>query len=272
MRSLAAILLVGAVLLSPSLHAQVPRPAAGEAVLVGTVFDSVTARPLEGAAIYLIDSDFAVSSDSLGMFWLGPVPAGLYRVSFYHSTLTDHGAIRPPVYLIDLTDGGVVQADLSIPTDEGLAQLRRSDVDQIAPIRLKGIQVVASRDVDPRPAEGGLVRVVDRSQIAPFEVNARHVGDVLIQMPSLRVLDRGGLLCVSTRRSVTRAYPGTGPCAGQVAVVVDGVPIAEPESFLPGLRPQMIERVEFLSAAVAGSRYGRNSGNGVLLISTRRPR
>jgi hypothetical protein len=272
-RSLIALLVAAILALSASdAHAQVPRPEPNEAVLIGTVFDSVSTEPLQGAAIYVIDSDFAAVSDSLGMFWMGPLPRGLYRVSFYHGNLSDRGARRPPVYLVDLTDGGIVQVDLSIPTEEALARLQQSGSDRIAPIRLEGIQVMASRDVDERLAEGGLIRVIDRSTIASFEVHARHVGDVLNEVPSLRVQDLGGILCVTSRRTASRTPAGASRCSGQVAVVVDGVPIAEPETYLPGLRPQMIERVEFLSSVVAGSRYGRNSANGVLLIDTRRPR
>ena len=56
----------------------------------------------------------------------------------------------------------------------------------------------------------------------------------------------------------------------EVAIIIDGVPIADPGSLLATMPISNIERLEMLTAGEAGARYGSLGVNGVLLIETRR--
>lgn len=248
----------------------------GTAVLIGLAVDSTTGNPLAGAAVYLRESDASAVSDSLGRFALGPVPVGLYRVSFFHDRLRQLGVAAAPLYLVDLTKGGIIRADLYVPRGEELDRLKDQDLPDVEPIMLQTIEVVADRGQDRRDLRmrsGGNISVLERDQIEPRVAEARHIGDLLQGFASLRITaPGGGVLCVESRRTASlRSSSGGGRCRATVAVYLDGVPLADPEFTLLQIRPQDIERVEFVNGLIAGARYGRDAGNGVLLVETRRP-
>ncbi len=247
----------------------------GQAFLIGVTIDSTTGVPLAGAAIYVVESDASAVSDSLGRFALGPLPIGLYRVSFFHERLKVLGISVAPLFLVNLTASAIVRADLYVPRGEELARLRRTDLPDVEPIMLEAIEVVADRGRelrDERTRSGGNVFTLEREQIDARVTEARHVGDLLSGFTSLRITSPGGgVLCIESRRAAVRSS-SRGRCVSQVAVYLDGVPLADPEFSLLQLRPTDLERVEFLNGVIAGARYGRDAGNGVLLLETRRPR
>ena len=247
----------------------------GTAVLVGVAVDSTSGSTLEGLAIYFLEDPAAAVSDSLGQYAVGPVPVGLYRISFFHPRLEELGVTAAPVFLVDLTGGGVVRADVYIPTGSELRALVEREFEGPEPIMLPAIEVVASRErTEDRLREGGAISVVSREQIADREVSARHVGDLLTGFPTLRVSQpTGGVLCVESRRSTTLRRPDQrSPCGAPVAVWLDGAPMSDPEYTLLHIKPQDIERIEFINGLLAGARYGTGAANGVLIVETRRPR
>lgn len=244
-------------------------------MLIGYAIDSTTGTPLVGATVYILESDATTVVDSLGRYSLGPLDPDFYRVSFYHGRLTELELPTAPVFLVDLGDPGVVQADLYIPRGEELATLRTQEVEGVQPFVLEPIVVDVERArTEDRLREGAVVAVMEREEIEEHRGRARHIGDLLTGIPSLRVHQARGALCVESRRSVGRASASRrgDPCPGQVAVVMDDVPLADPEYTLGQIRPQDIQRLEYLNGLVAGARYGRHAINGVLVIETRRPR
>ena len=70
--------------------------------------------------------------------------------------------------------------------------------------------------------------------------------------------------------AMVRSVNGVAPqaCPGQVAVILDGIFVEEPSGFLASLAPDQIERIEFIPALAASTRYGLRAGNGVLVITT----
>jgi TonB-dependent starch-binding outer membrane protein SusC len=54
-------------------------------------------------------------------------------------------------------------------------------------------------------------------------------------------------------------------------VVIDGIPVSARLNPLAGLAPQDIERIDVLKDASATAIYGVRGGNGVIVITTRRP-
>jgi hypothetical protein len=72
--------------LAPRLHAQAPA-----ARLAGVVHDSVAARALPGALVWIAGTDRSTVTDSAGRWSLADVPAGRVTVSFAHPTLDSLG-------------------------------------------------------------------------------------------------------------------------------------------------------------------------------------
>lgn len=101
-----------------------PATASGQlARLRGRVFDSVTALPLVGARVELVNADdrariaFSTMSDSLGRFVVDGVAHGHYIAGFLHPMLDSLGlalAQRP----LTVTADGDVSVDLAVPAPE----------------------------------------------------------------------------------------------------------------------------------------------------------
>src|SRR4051794_18539612 len=104
--------------------AALPGTARGQlARLRGRVFDSVTALPLIGARVELVNADdrthivFSTTSDSLGRFVVDSVARGRYIAGFLHPMLDSLGlalAQRPLTVSVD----GDVPVDLAVPSPE----------------------------------------------------------------------------------------------------------------------------------------------------------
>jgi hypothetical protein len=128
--ALAAAPVVGlaSLALAGPLLAQTPTAATGAVtgVVTGVVTDSVAGgRPLVGAMVQLVRADDptqarSVVADSLGAFLLDGVPAGRYLLGFLHPRL-DALRLQPPVRGLDVTAGGVLRADLAVPSGRAIA-------------------------------------------------------------------------------------------------------------------------------------------------------
>ena len=102
-------------------------PAADTTVVRGTVFDSIAARPLVGAAVQLVRADpgstggaFAATTDSAGRFIVRGVPPGRYVAGFFHPTLDTLGLeLRERV--IDVGANGAT-VGLAIPSSQTLVR------------------------------------------------------------------------------------------------------------------------------------------------------
>lgn len=91
----------------------------GTAVLDGTVYDSVDARPLAGATVFLADaSGKAVTTDFLGRFHLRGLPAGHHVVGFF-DPFTDSLEIPAVMHAVTLPAGKHTSVALTIPARDG---------------------------------------------------------------------------------------------------------------------------------------------------------
>ena len=77
------------------------RPAAGQASVSGTVFDSVAGKPMRGATVRFVGvNDPAqvrtVFSDSSGRYAIAAIPPGRYLAGFAHPLLDSLGYDPPP--------------------------------------------------------------------------------------------------------------------------------------------------------------------------------
>lgn len=140
--TLAATLLVAAPV---AVHAQ--------AVIVGSVYDSlVTRREMRAATVTIVELNREVTADASGRFRFDSVPAGRYNITFFHPTL-DSLELAAPVTVLDVPPAGTVRARLTTPSPAtAYARLcpgmRESGT---------GVAYGRVRDVDSRRVIGGAV-------------------------------------------------------------------------------------------------------------------
>jgi len=91
-----------------------PTPVGG--MLVGTVFDSTSASPLQGAAVYLLGTPHVAMTDVDGAFVLPGLEAREYTLSIRHARLDSIGVKVAPTWQVDLPGTGVTRVSLAIPS------------------------------------------------------------------------------------------------------------------------------------------------------------
>jgi hypothetical protein len=105
------ILEVGGTVLSVEPNAGASR---GTAVLRGTIHDSLSGAPLEGAVVYVVGTGRDARTDADGAFVIDALPAGSWEVSYQYERM-DALRFSPEPELIRLTDGDTIQLSLAVP-------------------------------------------------------------------------------------------------------------------------------------------------------------
>ncbi len=111
-------------LLATALAAQQPSARAA-AVVTGRVYDSLAARPLEGATVQLVTRDDAgagvrsVRTTDDGRFTIPGVAAGRFMLGFLHPVLDSLG-IEAPLRAIEVGMGDTVRVELALPSSRGV--------------------------------------------------------------------------------------------------------------------------------------------------------
>lgn len=213
----------------------------------GRIVDAATRDPVEGV-IVRIPGVQPVISDGEGFFDAPRVPVGDWIVSFEHIA---YGTHERSVEVI-LREETALVVSMSIEA-----------------IELRPVVVESLSDLERRRLTSGYAI----NEIGPVEIDfAARAGlsfGELLQgnLPGVDVRDRGSGLCVTYRP--IRTGNNRGDCDG-LSVVLDGVPVADPAYVYSSLPLQDIHRVEVLSPAQAGVRYGMRGGQGALLVETKR--
>lgn len=252
---LASVVAVAATLLAgiPVVTLSAQEPDTGErpsetGTITGRVVDEDTRRPVEDVAVRIEGSDHETLSDERGMFSLPDVPAGEQRLLLEHLSYGEH-ARR---VMVNEAENLTLEARISTRAIE------------LAPLLVETLTDLDRR----RVTTGAQINEVERPEIDLAGRAGRGLHELLreeIPGASMRPGRLGGA-CIEFRG----ARSGGGECR-ELTVFVDGVRIADPGLFYTTTRPADIERMEILSPAEAGARYGSVSGNGVLLVETRRP-
>ena len=114
-----------------------------------------------------------------------------------------------------------------------------------------------------RDARGSLVTSEETERTSP-----RSLADLLIgRVAGVHVTQTEHGIAVRIRGAVA-IHGSTAPL-----YVIDGMPIDPgPAGALAGLSPQEIESIEVLKDAIDTTMYGVRGANGVILITTKRPR
>ena len=217
-------------------------------IVSGRVVDQSSGTPISDVRIRVEDTAIEALSDERGMFRLAEVPSGQQRLLLTHLAYGEHARL----VLVPEADRLIVEARISTQAIE------------LAPLLVETLT-----DVDRRQATtGAQVNEIERPALDLAHRTGRNLGDLLRQeIPGASVRQGWfGGACVEFRGARSMG----GRCR-EMTVFMDGVRIANPGLLLATLSPNDVESMEVLSPAEAGARYGSISGNGVLLIETRRP-
>jgi hypothetical protein len=220
----------------------------GFGTVSGRVIDANTRRPIPDVVVRVEESLQETLTDRSGMFVLAGVPVGDRRLVLQHLSYGEHTRR----VLITEQENLTLEARISTRAIE------------LAPLVVETLSELDRR----RITTGVQINEVERPDMDVAQRTGQNLADLIRQrIPGASVRQgRLGGACVEFRG----ARAARGACR-ELTVFVDGVRIADPGLFFTTVPPNDIERMELLSPAEAGARYGSVSGNGVLLVETRRP-
>lgn len=213
----------------------------------GRVIDAASGEPVGGVLVRM-DAVAPALSDDLGVFELTGVPVGEWGISFRHLA---YGTYERTI----VARAGEETAILATISTEA--------------IELEEIVVESLSELEQRRITSG--HSINELSFQEIDAAARaglSFGD-LIQgsLPGVDVRPDELGLCVTYR--AIRTGNDLGDCDG-VSVVLDGVPVGDAAYVYSGIPLQDIERIEVLSPAQAGVRYGMRNGQGALIAETKR--
>lgn len=222
-------------------------------VVSGTVVDRDSRNPVENVVVTLLSpaGRHQARSDARGVFRLEAIPAG------NHVFRLEHLAYGTLTSAVEVAAGEESRLQVTVAPQAILLQ----------PLEV----FVLSREAEEARGRGTRRNEVDRATILSPGNSHLNVAEILGKyVPGLNVRRQGGgTVCLEYRgpSSLQRDRQG---CRSPL-VYMDGVPVMAPTTLYAQLPPETIQRMEFLSPAEAGARYGTGSMFGVLLIETRRP-
>jgi len=214
----------------------------------GRVIDASTRRPISDVVVRVDGSSLETLSDRNGLFLITGVPIGDQRLVLQHLSYGEHAR------RVAVNDGETLMFEARLSTQ----------AIELAPLVVETLSELDRR----RITTGAQINEVERTDLDVGARTGRTLAELLRErIPGTSVRQgRLGGACVEFRG----ARSAGGACR-ELTVFVDGVRIADPGLFYTTIPPGDIERMELLSPAEAGARYGSLSGNGVLLVETRRP-
>jgi TonB-linked SusC/RagA family outer membrane protein len=231
--------------------------------VTGRVVDSASQAPVRGARVTVVNTGIGTATDANGQYHLNGVPAGTQRIR-----VTRIG-FAPMEQAVAVSAGQVAQRDF----------VARTQAVALEAIVSVGYGTQLARNVS------GAVSTVTADQLNPVastSVNQMMEG----KAPGLNLVTRsaqpGGGVSVNIRGAISPRGNST------PLYVIDGVPISEYRSSVPGLidsdlgffggvdrdplaylNPDDIEAVTVLKDASAAAIYGSAAANGVVLITTK---
>lgn len=232
---------IAALLLLPGLAA-----AQENGRISGRVVDATSGTGIADVVVRIVDLSPALTNED-GVFTLMFVPPGTHQVTVEHLAYGAHvqtvevRANAQSTVLIELSTEAIDLAEIVVET--------------------------LSEREERQLTTGFSINEIGPEQIQEASRAGLNLAELLQSaLPGVDARPSGGAVCVTYR--AIRSGNSRG-CDG-VAVRIDGVPIADAAYVYQSMLLSDIERVEMLSPGQAGVRYGMRSGQGMLLIETRR--
>jgi hypothetical protein len=213
--------------------------------------DAATARPIVGAVVRFGPMPVTLT-DAEGLVQLADVPGGSYGVEFLHEV---YGAGTSRVIV---RGSGEVSLELRVP--------RRTVM--LDPIAVEATRVMPGQFDTRRRARR--LDIITRDEIVSRHTVARHVGDLVLRFPSIRMRQGFGKVCLETDHG-RRASDGEDPnVCHPVQLIMDDVMIDQgyAEELLASIPVDDLESLIFIKPTEAMATYGERGRRGVLLIYT----
>lgn len=234
-----------------------PAPAVAQQTVdvPGVVIDVATGRGIPDVILRVVGTDVSAATDGDGRFVLRGLTGGQWTLR------VDHLAYGSHEHRIAVEPGQTVELQVRLAAEA---------------IELEALVVEAETTrTRAERAQGSSLHVVDRAQIEAALGTSRHLGDLIRQtVPGIRLRQSNNLagtdVCLEFRSAATISLMQTRSC-NHPMVLVDGVPVSNPNYLYGTMGLQNIERIQMIPPGEAGARYGTGSLYGVLLVETRNP-
>lgn len=236
---------------------------AATGVVTGRVVDSASQAPIASARVIVVGGNQAARTGSNGQYTIPGVPVGQQRIRVARL------GFAPVEETVQVTDGQTVQRDFVLRT------------------QAVALETVVAMGYGTQLARGvsGAVSTVTAEQLNP--IGSTSVNQMLEgKAPGLNLVTRsaqpGGGVSVNIRGALSPRGNST------PLYVIDGVPITEYSSSVPGLidadlgfyggvdrdplaylNPDDIQAITILKDASAAAIYGSAAANGVVMITTK---
>jgi TonB-dependent SusC/RagA subfamily outer membrane receptor len=222
----------------------------------GTVTDSASQRPLEGATVMIVGTPKRVYTSTDGRYELTNVPTGSVNIRVQ---MIGYAPMVRPVTLIA---GEEAVVDFSLP---------------LKPVELEEVVAIGYGTVR-RDNLGTAVSTVGAEDISG-QANASPEANLQGKAPGVQVIQNAG----NPGNAISVRIRGSASITAnnQPLYVVDGVPVVSEDlsqlglggqgiRAITGLSPEDIETIDVLKDAASASIYGSRGSNGVVLITTKR--
>ncbi|HUE87958.1 MAG TPA: TonB-dependent receptor plug domain-containing protein, partial [Vicinamibacterales bacterium] len=237
-------------------------------LLTGTVTDSASGIPLEGARITVRGSALGALTNTSGRFALRGVPPGsvviTVRTIGYRAADVPIAPGQSDVQVSLIRDP--LQLDEVVITGQATETSRRNLANAVATVSGEEVSRVSASTVE-KALQGKVPgAVISTNSGAPgggVQVQLRGITSIQAASEPLWVVDgvvMSNIAIASNQNAVTRAAGGSNPSLMQDAQV----------NRIADLNPSDIENIEVLKGASASAIYGSRASNGVIIVTTKR--
>jgi TonB-dependent starch-binding outer membrane protein SusC len=236
---------------------------AATGVVTGRVIDSASRAPVVGARVLVVGTNHAANTGADGQFRIASVPIGTQRIR------ATRIGFAPGEQTAQVSAGQTVQSDFVLRTQA---------------VQLEALVAVGYGTQSARLVSGAITTVTadQLNPVASTSINQMLEGKAPGLNLNTRSAQPGGGVSVNIRGNISPQGSST------PLYVIDGVPISEFRSSVPGLvdndlgfaggvdrdplaylNPDDIESISVLKDASAAAIYGSAAANGVILITTK---
>jgi outer membrane receptor protein involved in Fe transport len=213
--------------------------------LVGRVTDAASGAALAGANVRLPGTRRGAQTDADGRYRVEQVPAGTYTI------------VASRIGYAEQSQQATVVAEQTATVDFALT-LSAVPLDQLVVV---GTLMPTEVRALPAPVSVITAEEIQRRNLPQID----RIFQGMVPGVVSKISAPGGISSVVMVRGASSLATGI----SSIKTYIDGVPVASP-TFLSGIDPNSIERIEVIRGPQAATLYGPEALNGVMLIFTRR--